>query len=776
MENTPAAHGGLEALDSTNELNELELNTRRWDYFATDQTDEFQVTREDGTVQGIFKVFSPPVIPLYETNGANVQDAITEWSEDLRGKPLAIYQSLEYWRGQTETSDRRLQTIYDSRPLPSEAEDRFVEYFNRMKLAFSYAAPFYNIEALVADSRDNRSDNPIDFAQESRGGHLDAVAMLLPSALQDQITARTTDWNGLSWEELQTRTKSMRDSLESQSDDMQARQFKIIGKIAKMADVSPEDILFVANALQFIPTEVAGKATDMPQEESLEILENVLATNDGAPSSELVAKNINALIRFRNWTPAIRSNANFSGKHWAYDAVCDSAAKIMDILADNPEVVFGDEFASTYNESLASQLQDLDATSAKGRFFLQLFNEGRFKPEIADKITQTTGQFSTEVIFEMRNLQQSESLIDITRNAPVHMVGGKATGLRRAINIFGEHRVHPGKAITSEATNAWLYENDGIANLIDSLRKASDTEDKVKIGEEIQRLIYASEVPTSITENIKLFFPDKKIVLRSSSFDEDTDVVGPAPGIYESVLNVSSSDNSEIELGLKEVLSSFFSDKAISFRELKGLRHNPNFAILVQEFNPSTGGTIFINNGEVVINIGSDAASINDLENASSLEEKRFMVDDIESVRSDKLTDAQLSQIATISRMAEAAHGPSDMEFVINEAGDVCLLQLRSLEHSSDLTQSGEDYQGIPTSFTVINSVDSLPELLEDAPSAIKLNPEIDLEKFQGSFFRWIVANRLKISTILVEQTIPPTCHFANIVATLGIRLESLSE
>lgn len=66
----------------------------------------------------------------------------------------------------------------------------------------------------------------------------------------------------------------------------------------------------------------------MPQVKAIEALTEILKEQAVNINTNLVAKDINALIRFLNWLPAIKSAENFRGKFWMYDAVCATANEL----------------------------------------------------------------------------------------------------------------------------------------------------------------------------------------------------------------------------------------------------------------------------------------------------------------------------------------------------------------------------------------------------------------------------------------------------------------
>jgi len=734
-------------------------------FFADDANDEFKVIRENGETQGIFKVWAPHIIPFLDGFSC-----AKEWSDNLEDKPLKLHQSLEQWRATCAIMDRRLQHVFESRTLPTDPNLAVVELFLRMKVAFEFSAPFYNIEALVADSRLNRVDNPIDVTESSfDGGKLDAVAMLLPSVLADQISAKKLDWGTSSWDEINARISKMRESFLCGEDNTLAHQFIIVSKVASLAGISPEEVLFAANALQFIPTNVGGKAEDIAQEQATQLLTKILDTPDGEAKTSTVAKNINGLIRFMNWCPSIDSEDNFGGKFWSYDAVCATANQLLKVVTENRSVFINSQFADVFGTQLVPQLDNIDATSAKGRLLMQLLSEGKFGENLANKILKESVLFNTEINRSLDALKQQELVVDVSECMPTFLVGGKADGIRKATQVFGSETVLGGKVLTSEAVITWIEMIDGIDPLLRKLNSEIDIDQKINTGQIIINLINNAPEPLKLISLIKSAVGNaQKIVLRSSSFDEDVPIIGPTPGIYESVVDVTSDNDEAISDALKVVVSSFFSEKAISFRELKHLQHRLVFAVLIQEFVDNIGGTIFINNGETDLNIANQACQINTL-GARFDEIHNTKLDDSSKI-SDLLTREQLRQIILIAKKSEKIFGPGDLEFAIDpNNGEVKILQLRSLHQPSKNTDIIELQQSKIVSIDN-NNFDNLPDVGEDKIS-IRICNEVNLEKFQGALFRWIARNGQHILSIILDQKIPTTCHFANIVGSFGIKL-----
>ncbi|EKD99977.1 MAG: hypothetical protein ACD_22C00120G0001, partial [uncultured bacterium] len=166
-------------------------------------------------------------------------------------------------------------------------------------------------------------------------------------------------------------------------------------------------------------------------------------------------------------------------------------------------------------------------------------------------------------------------------------MGGKAAGLGEVAEIFGKEFVGDAVVVTSECVTRWLNDQGKLQELVNQLVKEEDVNKKLRLAEKIRsglaRLVFSDIVVDKVVGQIK----GSSFAVRSSSFDEDTLVNGTAAGIYESEIGVTRE-----ELGVKlvEVISSFFSEKAVSYRHLHGLSDEPVFAVVVQEYISGSGG------------------------------------------------------------------------------------------------------------------------------------------------------------------------------------------
>jgi len=62
------------------------------------------------------------------------------------------------------------------------------------------------------------------------------------------------------------------------------------------------------------------------------MLTQLFETTQANVSTSAVAQELNALIRFLNWTTPIQSSQNFQGKFWRYDAVCATAGSLLKLI------------------------------------------------------------------------------------------------------------------------------------------------------------------------------------------------------------------------------------------------------------------------------------------------------------------------------------------------------------------------------------------------------------------------------------------------------------
>lgn len=747
---------------------------RKVDYYSQDIDDEFQVTRESGRVEGIFKTWAVPVIPFWEQDkkeflvsklnsendfmdsiGNEGREIMKKWSEKMRDNPMGLWQSLERWRGSCEIYDRRLTRIFKSMPLPEEKIDRVAELFLRLELAFGYSAPFYDLEAMVAG---NRKDdfNPIRNGVEvDKGGVLDLVGMMLPSALEEVVQARELDWNGLNWEKISEIKRGLNEKEKS-----------LAIKIARKADINVEDVIFAANVLEWIPMSVGGKSDDVEGSRAMNILDEALTEKVELKSNVVVGKEVNALIRFLNWVPLIKGQMNFdSAESWSYAAVCDTANSLLKEVEQGGVLL--EDFESVFNDVLSSQIQELDATSAKGRLLIKLLRESKFVPQLRSKIEKRKVEFDEEVAARMVFLEKEESSGDLKDAVGRFRAGGKAVGIREAMDIFGETRVVGGKWISSEVIERFMRSNDDLWELVVSLDQESDLNRRHEIANLIREIIPLIDVSDKAIDDLIEFFEGEKVVVRSSSFDEDTVVNGAAAGVYDSVVGIETED---IKEGFKRVISSFFSEKAIDYRLLTGASDRPMLGVVVQRFYQGIGGVAFSDKEGWEVVFGD---SVQDVvrEGGMAFDSFKNSDDSIRKVVERGLVGDEMAKKVgeMVVKAEKMLGGRVDMEFVLDE-NEVKVLQLRMLgEKSSEETSRTQNVDLVDFRISKLEDVDMLDAVSGNA--RLWLGDQIDVEKFQGLLFRSLVKNKQSIKEVVLSKRVPRTSHFANICHNLDIKL-----
>jgi len=742
------------------QIENLTAMVEKVNFFSDDLNDEFRIIREDGAVEGIFKTWAVPVIPLMDTDGlvdndqSNRQEVFDRWLEVLKNNPIRTWETLERWRTITETSDRRLFEIFQRRELPEEKNERMAELVFRLKLAFGFAAPFYHIEAMVADSKKDKI-NPFEAVRhDGEGGFLDIVGMALPSALSNMVTTERLAWNGLSWEKIREMVEKM-----------DRRDLAVAMRVARAAGITIEDVVFAANVLEWIPVSVGGKRADLEKEEAIDL---ILGNDSMSGSFDLsrVARDMNGLIRFLNWSPLVRSASNFSdGSGWRYAAVCETANQIVSEIEAGG--VLEAEFEKVFLRQIVDQLKNLDASSARGRFVLSLLQEkDKWKDGLLDKIESEWPLFRQEVAKELIEAEENEAIRNIFDGGPRALVGGKVAGLAEARVIFGEESTIEGKVLTTDFVSNWIMENEVIKSMIQTMEMETDIETKLQIGSLVRNTIEMTALPKNIVDRLAI---SGDMAVRSSSFDEDTLINGTAAGIYESVVPVRKN---KLEGAIKSVISSFYSEKAISYRNMHGLSDMPAMAVMVTEFIEGPGGAAFSSgNGDGwKVFVGKDPGKIVSGEDGfdSLILDEDGVTDGIKSAWVNPELMVMMGEMAKEAELMLG--GKTDMEFVVGRDGTIRILQLRMLN-------SHEERQGKITfpanEFVDIERLNELSGLVfgEDSRVCLNIGKQINLDQFQGELFRTIVRNKDKIVEINLSKPVAGTSHFANICINLGIKL-----
>jgi len=783
--------------------------------FGTDEQDEFQVIRQDGCIQGIFKTWAVPVIPFQTTgqletlanlipqiriltqngvtfeqsldllqknnrNAVWAKEVLESWHQDSIDNPLGFVQQLERARFKSWLIDKRLTKIFLQEELSENAAERIEQLVNRLTLSIALLSPFYNLEALAGDAK-GFLWNPVNTAQEEAemsdlGGTIDSKALLLPSAFREFVKSESLEWNGLDWNEL----KKFSDLILSKP----SRQRKELLRLIKELGVSPERVLFAINALQWIPVRVAGKKDDLPKTSALDSLETVSATSCGQESSVLVAGTgrLNALIRFFNWLPIIEGPDNFEGKNWTYASLCDTSAQLRDLLVKNPQV-WEEEFGEIFESVILPQIKNLDAESAKARLLLKLIlDEKRLRAKFQPG--EDIG-WKKNIIAKLVEKQKKEWIHQVGSGLqPIGMLGGKAFGLEFLHTAKSELNIPPGFVLTTEFVESLLKSDEELWKMIVGLNTEKDADKREELADNIRlkicNLEFGEEISNKINKSIEGLGlgDDQLLAVRSSSIDEDNphlkEITGA--GIQRSVLNV---DRNEVMGAVKKCIASFFRPNALHFRQMKGLLDLPQFAVLIQPMVRGVGGIAFSKDlhgdQKRVISAAKRASAIADGSNDFA----EFIMGErgVANISGDP-TIISFDDLQKVDSVLKKIEGLTleriDCEWVIDSFGKVWVLQARALPSNIELREERKIERDIVLDQE--KQISDLEFLLSDN-GGIRLTiiRDRNLDAFQGELFRLLIGNKDKLVEICLEKQIPLTCHFANICAGLGIKLSFLN-
>lgn len=168
------------------------------------------------------------------------------------------------------------------------------------------------------------------------------------------------------------------------------------------------------------------------------------------------------------------------------------------------------------------------------------------------------------------------------RRADVALVGGKNSSLGEMVQeLAGQGIAVPGGfATTADAYRAFIAENDLAATVSETIaRWQAHKITLAEAGRAIRAAIIAGDWPDEIRDNILAAYrdlgaqagkPDLAVAVRSSATAEDLPDASFA-GQQETFLNISGE--AELLAACRRCFASLFTDRAISYREVKGFDH-----------------------------------------------------------------------------------------------------------------------------------------------------------------------------------------------------------
>ena len=161
-------------------------------------------------------------------------------------------------------------------------------------------------------------------------------------------------------------------------------------------------------------------------------------------------------------------------------------------------------------------------------------------------------------------------------------VGGKNASLGEMIRALGPHgiRVPDGFALTAEAYRAFLDHNRIEGRIRDALRRLHDNATSLAAaGRRIRELILAGELPDGMRQEVREAYHmlgevagarSPAVAVRSSATAEDLAGASFA-GQQETFLNICGEE--ALLDACRRCFASLYTDRAISYRELKGFSH-----------------------------------------------------------------------------------------------------------------------------------------------------------------------------------------------------------
>lgn len=751
-------------------------------HYANDSTDEFQVTRENGCVQGIFKIWAIPVIPFLDfgaiellgNNWESILSAskqrgfrgslgyleqqghdfareaakvLSDWDMMVALKPKFLGQSLARALLNTYQIDRRLAQFYQSEPTPKSLVERVSQLVNRVVLSLGLLSPFYDLEAAIA-SREFLSRFDL---REQGGGVLDAIAILLPACFEAYAGSE---------EELFLVSGEIAYGIIRKG----GNQARVLIGLSKLTGLKPAQVWYAAQKLHQVPGKFSGRP-DLTKETALRKVVSLIHQFSGNQGILSAAANTNAYIRFNNWAPFELVNGEVTH---TCESLSATSASLVELLTQVPEIWVKD-FAEVFVGGLAHQVKELDAESAKGRFMIQLiYGERRLSPEFYPAVN--VNQDWVEKVISWIADEGKRRYVFHTASGywPRDLGGDKTLGLTTARYISSLHgNFLPSWMISVDALENIFCNHEGLSDLITQQVRANSLELKLLFAQHIQVALRDLKLPEEINSSVRRIMsehPDQLWVTRSSCIGED-DLGTMSPGIYHSALKLREED---VEAGIKASLASWFSQEAVSFRWVHGQGDIPVISILIQPYCEGIGGIVTIGRDKkgvcVSVQLGENTQVVTS--GLPDYETKIFYPYSDKKAKDSKVEN----QLIRVALELYKYFGQVEVEWVWN-GSEVKVLQLKPKTPMNSVERA---HRKVEICLVVRQGkVEKITKALLESYRAValELDGTFNLEAFQGDLISMICTHGKKIIEIRHSQPVPASCHFANICLGLGIRL-----
>ena len=260
--------------------------------------------------------------------------------------------------------------------------------------------------------------------------------------------------------------------------------------------------------------------------------------------------------------------------------------------------------------------------------------------------------------------------------------------------------IPPGFVVTASASRAFYLDNDlyNRINRIQHLIDIDDIEDISKKSETIRQLIIDSPLPPSLEQQIYAHYDrlmelaDRDILLavRSSALGEDLEQASFA-GLYDSVLNV---ERGGLVMAYKTVLASKYSAAAVSYRLNKGYLHEDNIMCVgcMIMIEATVSGVCYSRalsgddqEMDIFFSQGSAKGIVDGTKTANHAVMNRIAPFRLMAMKRAEdggkgFPEAKAIELATVAmRLEEHFGAPQDIEWCLNAAGDLYILQSRPI-------------------------------------------------------------------------------------------------
>ena len=425
----------------------------------------------------------------------------------------------------------------------------------------------------------------------------------------------------------------------------------------------------------------------------------------------------------------------FRGRYHLFKLLLNANNKALDIMAEMEEALqgtwpFGMSFVRSRCTSVSTSVFQLvknlnDLAPGKYGALLERFKEIQLKinPFIGPRILSREGALVTPLT------EVDKSMVDL--------VGSKMANLAE-IGRQVDFRIPRGFAITALGYDVFMRHNDLQAEIDRRIQSTNveQLDQLFSLSASIQQLIMASSLPADlekgILEQYRLLEEEAgkgvRVALRSSALGEDVPGTSFA-GQYRSELNVSEE---HIVEAYKNVVASKYSLTAMTYRLNRGIR-DEDVAMCVgcmQMVDPVSGGVMYsrnpldIRDEAVVINAlwglpksvvdGSAASDLFVVSRDDSMtireavvpvKDHKFVCYPEEGVRRlevsgeesrvPSLTEDQVKDLARLAvRIESYTQRPQDIEWAVDRAGEIVILQCRPLVQKAGTGKSTPETRG----------------------------------------------------------------------------------